>query len=136
MDAAETAVAHHRDVIAVLCGFHHHFRQRIDISTPVSRPVRRLRRLPPLRRLNMRRPQQEHFIRHALTTASVILHNPIHRKAERGSAPRYRARCRPLAAQRRQRAQNCRRMVSKIVIHRHAVRFTACSSSIYGGVNK
>ncbi len=37
MDAAETAVAHHRDVIAGLCGFHHHIRQRIDISTPVSR---------------------------------------------------------------------------------------------------
>ena len=32
MDAAKPAVAHHQDMIARLCGFHHHICQRIDIA--------------------------------------------------------------------------------------------------------
>ena len=45
----ETAVAHHQNVIARLCGFHHHVHQRVEYprsNAPAARRYRHFRHLP------------------------------------------------------------------------------------------
>ncbi len=61
VNAAKTAVAHHQNVVARLCGFHHHVHQRVEIRAPVRRlhtGISHFRYLP----WNVMRLEQEHFV--------------------------------------------------------------------------
>ena len=85
MNAAEAAVAHHQNVIARLCGFHHHVHQRVEIRAPVRRlhaGIRHFRHLP----RNVVRLEQEHFVGAAERRRQIVLLMPIFMVLERGSS--------------------------------------------------
>ncbi len=85
VNTAETAVAHHQNVVARLCGFHHHVHQRVEIRAPMRRlhaGIRHFRDLP----RNVVRLEQEHFVGTAERRRQIVLLMPIFMVLDRGSS--------------------------------------------------
>ena len=122
MNAAEAAVAHHQNVIARLCGFHHHVHQRVEIRAPVRRlhaGIRHFRHLP----RNVVRLEQEHFVGAAERRRQIVLLMPIFMVLERGSSTARMRAVPPTLPRNAARVADRRRMVCKVVVNRDAVGF-------------